>query len=162
MPPRLLAAFIAAAVAVASSSSSSPPSLSAYTLRDNAVVADAETLLDGPTWTLQSDQPASPRVPSTVPGDILTDMQRATLLPDPWMDASFVALPKTVLDAHNWTVTSSGVPLPVSPAAASGAANISYLLVLDGVKMAADVSVNGQILGGGSGVTDQFLRCVCC
>ena len=85
-----------------------------------------------------------------VPGDILTDLQRAGKVKDPywnvtWRDAEFIA----AWNEGVWTYSRS---FPTSPAMHSAA---DSLLVLDGVRMGAVVSLNGAWLAN---VTDQFLR----
>ena len=97
-----------------------------------------------------------------MPGDILTDMQRAGRVGDPywnttWRDPDFI----TAWNKGTWRYTKSfATPAPaLAPASADSRADSStagsYLLVLDGVRMGAMVSLNGQFLGNAS---NQFLR----
>jgi beta-mannosidase len=92
----------------------------------------------------------APPLAAKVPGDILTDLQRAGKVKDPywnvtWRDAAFIA----AWNEGVWTYSQS---FPTSPAMQSAA---DCLLVLDGVRMGAVVSLNGAWLAN---VTDQFLR----
>ena len=122
--------------------------------------ADAATLVDHPmesglaplyldgAWSATSSA-TKQSINASVPGDILTDLQHAGVVPDPyfnstWSEPSFVAS----WNVGTWTYRKSFN----SPAAASGAA---ALLVFDGIRMGAMISLNGQPLGNAS---DQFLR----
>lgn len=80
----------------------SPP---AATLVDHPIVSGMEpTYLDGSEWTLRQAFPVTPPSPpprgplgATVPGDVLTDLQRGGVTPDPyfnvtWTDPAFVAI----------------------------------------------------------------------
>jgi beta-galactosidase/beta-glucuronidase len=86
-------------------------------------------------------------VPASVPGDHLSDLQTAKLIEDPLFDMNF--MDSSVWGGRTWTYTATFT----SPASLSNAAAV--LLVFDGVKMGADLSLNGQKLGT---VKDQFLR----
>eukprot|EP00051_Salpingoeca_urceolata_P032135 m.14426 g.14426 ORF g.14426 m.14426 type:complete len:1101 (+) comp4797_c0_seq1:117-3419(+) len=87
-------------------------------------------------------------VPAHVPGDHITDLERAGLLEDPLFDDNINN--SSLWGARTWTYTAD---FP-SPRQVSGA-NVSMLLVFDGVKMGAHVTLNGHALGT---VADQFLR----
>ena len=83
-----------------------------------------------------------------MPGDILTDLQRAGRVPDPyfnstWSEPSFVS----AWNVGTWTYRKTFA----SPSESAGAA----LLVFDGIRMGAMISMNGHALGNAS---DQFLR----
>ena len=109
--------------------------------------------LDG-RWSLrQTPTPNLPEGPlnAMVPGDILTDLQRAGRVKDPywnitWRDPSFISAWNTGV----WTYSKT---FPWAPARAAGGA----LLVLDGVKMGALVTLNGAWLGN---ATDEWRRYV--
>eukprot|EP00729_Bicosta_minor_P012791 gene12791-18050_t len=90
-------------------------------------------------------------VPAGVPGDHLTDLQSAGLIEDPLFDLNFKNA--SVWGARTWTYTATFTP----PASLSGDTRRSdaVLLVLDGVKMGANVLLNGQPVGT---AVDQFLR----
>ena len=83
-------------------------------------------------------------VAATVPGDALTDLQRAGLLGDPLYENTFVT--NASLWQLRWWRYSRRFVLD---------ADADASLVLDGVKMGARVSLNGRRLGE---VRDQFLR----
>ena len=87
-------------------------------------------------------------VPAHVPGDHLTDLQTAKLIDDPLFNVNFRN--SSVWGGRTWTYTATFTP-PVSLISRGS----SILLVFDGVKMGAEVSLNGQVLGT---VRDQFLR----
>jgi hypothetical protein len=125
-------------------------------LRDLPIASAAEpTYLDG-AWTASSGAPlrgAAPiniSVPAWVPGDLLTDLQKAKVIPDPWLDITWIAN-SSLWTEHEWTYsTHFGVESALALAGAS-----TLQLVFDGVKMGATVRVNGHTVGV---VRDQFLR----
>jgi len=86
-------------------------------------------------------------IPAKVPGDHLTDLQNAKIIDDPLFDVNFRN--DSVWGGRTWTYTATFTP----PQSLSDAETI--LLVFDGVKMGATVSLNGKVLGT---ITDQFLR----
>lgn len=131
----------------------------APTLVDHPIASGASAVyLDGDSWTAtnvnaadggEAQQP----LPATVPGDIITDLQNAGRVKDPywnvtWRDPTFVA-------AWNEGVWTYERRFPTKPSMSTGAAAAETLLVLDGVRMGATVSLNGHFL---INVTDQFLR----
>jgi hypothetical protein len=96
-----------------------------------------------------SPPPPPISISATVPGDILTDLQRAGKLPDPyfnssWQDSSFIAM----WNEGTWTYTRSF---------AAPASSMSSLLVFDGIRMGSMIKLNGESLGNS---TDQFQRYV--
>ena len=108
-------------------------------LRDPPIVGDVpkpNTYLDGDKWTAR----AGKVVPSTVPGDIATDLQRAGMVGDPMYGVNWREQSSAWAKESGWSFTRifdyKTVAMP------------SVLLVLDGVKMAADVYLNGVHLGG--------------
>jgi beta-mannosidase len=122
------------------------------TLRDAPIVGSSPALyLDG-EWTA-AEATLGLSIPATVPGDIITDLQRAGVIADPWYELNW--LDNRTLWAPNATqwVYSTPVTLP-PPGAPAGS---SLLLVLEGVKMGARVSLNGVPLGN---VTNQHVRYV--
>jgi hypothetical protein len=136
------------------------------TLRDHPIESGHPALyLDGSGWTathsdarahspLESAGAVPPPlpgawakpVPATVPGDILTDLQRAGG-PDPyfnstWRDPEFIR----TWNEGVWTYSTSFV------APATGK---DFVLAFDGIRMGAMIHLNGHFLGN---ATDQFLR----
>lgn len=70
----------------------------APTLIDHSIASGAAPMyLDGSEWTVTNTGGLfTGTLPATVPGDILTDLQRAKRIPDPyynssWRDAAFIA-----------------------------------------------------------------------
>ena len=117
----------------------------------------ASQSLDGEAWAVTSADGAI-SVGGVVPGDLLTDLQRAGALPDPLYENTFdaydasgkVATP--FWERANVTYTTVfALDARIRALAAGG----EVLLVLDGVKMAAEVFLNGASLGV---TADQFLR----
>ena len=97
------------------------------------------------------DSGANITVAATVPGDLITDLARAGVIPDPWLDTTWIRN-SSLWSGRPWyyrrTFTIDGVAGVLSGAS-------SLLLVFDGVKMGATIRVNGVTVGV---VRDQFLR----
>ena len=112
-------------------------------LGEQEVVAERTLVLDG-DWQLTSD--AGHALTGVIPGDLITDLERAHLVQDPlyelgWLDNNSGLVPPW--NAHVWTYSTQFSAPP------------SSLLVFDGIKMCARILVNGkQALFA----TDQFLR----
>jgi hypothetical protein len=140
----------------------SQPGAPAPTLRDHPIESGEPPLyLDGDGWTASHHHaPGHPHpgpgpppaawaapVAAVVPGDILTDLQRAGG-PDPyfnstWREPGFIETWNEGL----WTYSMSfGTPVGTTQA---------FLLVFDGIRMGAMIHLNGHHLGN---ATDQFLR----
>lgn len=110
-------------------------------MRDEPLLGDATQLLDGGAWTVSDN---ATTVAAAVPGDLVTDLQRAGVVGDPLFELAF----KSLVWDRQWQYALS---FATEPAAAGGA----RWLVLDSVKMGAWVWLNGVYLGA---VQDQFLR----
>ena len=115
-------------------------------LRDAPLAADALQGLDGVSWSVTA--PGIAPFGAAVPGDLITDMQLAGLVGDPLVELNFL---EPLWDVHNFTYATQ---FDLAP---DVAAQATQLLVLDGVKMVADVSLNGVALGI---VDNAFLRFV--
>ena len=92
-------------------------------------------------------------IPATVPGDLLSDLQRAGAVGDPlrelnWLNAS-------LWNANVWTYRTTFVVDGALAGALAAGAGGEALLVFDGVKMGATVLVNGAAVGT---IADQFQR----
>jgi hypothetical protein len=139
-----------------------PSSCSASVLSpDMSIITEATQLLTGTSgggWTVSSDL-WSISVPAIVPGDLLSDLQINNVIGDPLFELGFLntttpgAQGSPIWDTGNWTYTTTF-------AASAEILNIlnlggTIMLVFDGVKMAATITLNGKILGI---VNDQFLR----
>lgn len=125
------------------------PVASQYSLRDHPIQSAYSPLyLDG-QWTA-SEQSLGLNITATVPGDIVTDLQRAGIIKDPWYEITFLDN-RTLWDpsVRKWVFTTS-VFLPPP-----GVAPTPLLLVFEGVKMGAHVLWNGAEIGQ---VTNQFAR----
>ena len=125
----------------------------AASLRDSAIASSVAPLyLDSPAcaWTA-TEASLGLSVAATVPGDIISDLQRAGVVGDPWFELTWLDN-RTLWDtsARAWNFSTS-VTLP-PPGAAPGAA---LSLVFEGIKMGARVSINGVPLGA---ATNQFVR----
>mmetsp|Transcript_31436 Transcript_31436/g.94443 ORF Transcript_31436/g.94443 Transcript_31436/m.94443 type:complete len:1023 (+) Transcript_31436:5048-8116(+) len=88
-------------------------------------------------------------VQATVPGDIITDLQRAGVIRDPyfnttWRDPAFV----NVWNSGVWEYSTSFL----TPVAGN---TDRVLVVFDGIRMGAMIHLNGVFLGN---ATDQFMR----
>ena len=122
-------------------------------LRDSPIAASSPPLyLDGGGWSAR-EASLNLTIPATVPGDVITDLQRAGVVGDPWYELNW--LDNRTLWSPNATswVYSTSVVLP-PPGAPAGAA---LLLVFEGIKMGARVSINGVPLGN---ATNQHVRFV--
>ena len=96
--------------------------------------------------------PVTLTIPSTVPGDLITDLQRANVTGDPWMELNWID------NSHLWTGNNGAWTVSRNFSISSAAAaNSTFLLVFDGVKMGAHISLNGIRLGN---TTNQFVRYV--
>ena len=91
-------------------------------------------------------------LPASVPGDLVSDLQRAGMVGDPLFEDNFLNGTRT-WNLPRWDYVKHFTLAPALEQA--HAAGHSVVLVLDGVKMGASVSLNGHSLGV---VTDQFLR----
>lgn len=121
-------------------------------LTDEPLAGAAHQSLTGPdasgSWTAASS--ALDPIAATVPGDLITDLQRAKKIGDPLYERNFKG---ELWDATNWTFSTEFKAAP-DLLEVSGAAGHVYLVV-DGVKMGAWIYLNGNLIGN---VSDQFLR----
>lgn len=108
-------------------------------LRDNPIVGDEIRYLDG-KW-LASTPGKHVAIPATVPGDLISDLHAADLVGNPLYELNW--LNSTIWEDNVWTYSTTFKAMP------------NPVLVFDGVKMGAEVKVNGKTLGT---MTDQFLR----
>ena len=121
-----------------------------------AGAAGASQPLDGEAWSASLDGSFS--FNAVVPGDLLTDLQRPGALGDPLYENNFDAYDAAGVvrtpfwDRVNCTYT---LQFALDPRVRALAGSGEILLVLDGVKMAAEVFLNGASLGV---TADQFLR----
>ena len=112
-----------------------------------SLVADATQFLDGEAWVVTGGSAGHTiSCPGSVPGDLITDLERAGLIGDPLYELNFLS---PLWDRSNFSYSTTFV---LEPAVA---AQHQLLLTLDGVKMVADISVNNHSLGY---VDNAFLR----
>ena len=128
------------------------PLCSAAGLRDEPICGAVLQYLDGADWTLSSSN-GSTVVPATVPGDLLSDLQRAGIIGDPLFGDNLASTTTAALALDTWTWSTTFDLDPDFLAQTGGPGGV--LLVLDSVKLAADVTLNGAALISAS---DQFLR----
>ena len=136
--------FVAAAAALAA--------VQGAGLLDSPIVGDVEVRLDSASgvasWFVSN---GTTTLPARVPGDLLTDLQLGGVIGDPLYELNFKqqnadGVPPWDTKAP-WTYTTTSFDVPPGFA--------GWWLVLDGVKMVADVQLNGVPLGY---TADQFLR----
>jgi len=120
-----------------------PALLCWYAQAEHPIGADTITYLDGSTWSWHRDDDGF-SIPASVPGDVVTDLERAGAIGDPLRDDNFVR------DAAVWNRTWT---LRTTFRVDSDAPRIA--LIFDGVKLGAAVKLNHQTLGT---MRDQFLR----
>ena len=121
----------------------------ATSLTERRIASGSVQSLDG-IWQLIG--PTGGRtLNGTVPGDLISDLERAGVIGDPYFELNFYPHndpSSPPWDVGNWTYSRS---FRLDPAVTGP----QILLALDGVKMAADVYVNGERVGE---TTDQFIR----
>ena len=114
---------------------------------DLPIAADSLLPLDGAAWTAQSSAGGA-AIPAAVPGDIGSDLAAAGVIRSPWLDLTWRD------EAARWDLAAWTYSVSFATPAA-WAAGDSVQLVLDSVRMAADVSLNGRAVGS---ATSQHLR----
>ena len=126
---------------------SGPRSLAQALATTPSLAADATQFLDGEAWVVSGGSAAHTiSCPGSVPGDLITDLERAGLIGDPLYELNFLS---PLWDASNFSYSTTFVLEP------GVAAQQQLLLALDGVKMVADISLNNHSLGY---VDNAFLR----
>jgi len=124
------------------------PSEDAVLMQD-AKGADLAEVASDLKWTAVSD--AGLEVEAHVPGDLLTDLQKAGKIGDPLFENNFRNA--SLWNEHTWTYkTNFKVPKSVADDLSKGG---GLQLVFDSIKMGALVKVNGKDLGK---ATNQFVR----
>ena len=98
---------------------------------------------DGPPLSLQID--------ASVPGDLLTDLQRAGVIGDPLREKNW--LNSSLWNHHTWTYTATFSTAQLG--SRLGRPGSRLLLVFDGIKMGATVELDGARLGVAA---DQFRK----
>ena len=118
-------------------------------LVDEPFLGDDAQYLDGTAWGASSS--SGLRINASVPGDLISDLANSGTIGDPlyeqvWLDFA------SLWDDADWTYTRL-----FSLQNASWLNASEVYLVFDGLKMSADISLNGQVLGS---AFDQFVRYV--
>ncbi len=135
--------------------SSQPKRIPDAGLRDHPLAtASPVVYLDGPDWSFRPTNSTArtqyePGLRATVPGDIVSDLKDAGKVGDPWVGTNWVD------NATAWGATGYEYTSPPfsSPEVSDGD---EVLLVLDGIKLPAQIRVNGHTIG--SMITNQFTR----
>ena len=121
-------------------------------LRDHPIATGAVPLYldssDSTAWSAHSTDPGRPvlRIDTAVPGDIISDLHAAGVIPHPYLEATWKN--STAWAGSHWEYSTS-FRAPALPA------NSSAVLVFDGIKMGSTIALNGVSLGV---ATDQFVR----
>ena len=118
-------------------------------LRDHPVAGVATLLLDGTDWLASNPIQSPQAINATVPGDIITDLEHAGLIPDPYFNVSW----RDPVNVFRWANGTWAFSKTFDYG--DGGAGDSALLVFDGIKMGARITLNDVPLGI---ATDQFLR----
>jgi len=139
----LIACSLMSGMSVSFASSTFPPDRDPNGLRDHPFQGSATTYLDG-EWRLYPSDDPSKELSAKVPGDLLTDLQRAGEIPDPLFEMNF--LENSIWEDHQWNYATTFRATDD---------RVQNVLVFDGVKMGATIRVNGHFVGN---TTDQFLR----
>ena len=117
---------------------------------DHPIAAGPAQYLDGESWTAST--PSGLLIRATVPGDLVTDLQGAGLIGDPLYELNWKNY--TLWEDNVWTY-SRAFALSAAQLAGLSSGASDMLLVFDGIKMAASISLNGVALGH---TTNQFVR----
>lgn len=123
-------------------------------LRDQPVAGTGSAqYLDGEDWVITSADGKVGPLQGYVPGDLLTDLQLSGVIGDPiyeqnWLQWQYDGEAAPLWDAQNFTYTKT-FDSNISPT------GNTIWLFFDGVKMAADINLNGIALGTAN---DMFLR----
>lgn len=130
-------------------------------LKDASAMAGGSYERTGRTSCVPKSGPPSPPPPpitGTVPGDLLTDLETAGLIGDPLTEINF-KVNSSLWNSNIWTYSKTFQldQRHRQIAAAAPQGTTRHLLVFDGIKMGARISVDGKLIGN---ATDQFLRYV--
>jgi hypothetical protein len=150
-------------------SSSSTPSVTPSNILSDFIIP-----LTNDKWTLWSKDQFFTNLTARVPGDLLSDLMMNGLIDDPYIDRNFLTQEKvwngndqnvrdksfTVGDdekvkENNFAPKRTWIYSTTFDVPENASIGISWKLVLEGIKMGADVLINDQKIGQ---VIDQFLR----
>jgi beta-mannosidase len=112
-----------------------------------ACIKDTADLNASPTLATTTPPVGALVIEATVPGDLISDLENAGQIQDPLHEMNF--LNNTLWQDNSWTYSTEFEMEEI------GNEEKTSLIVFDGVKMGARVSLNGFLLGI---VDDQFLR----
>ena len=119
-------------------------------LSDHPIVGSSFTSLNG-AWDVSSPQQAL-YLTGTVPGDLLTDLQRAYVIANPLIENNFKA--GAIWNDYTWIYTKT-FTLTDADVNRLAAPTTDLLLVFDGIKLGAFIFVNGVQLDT---ALNQFMR----
>ena len=120
-----------------------------YGLVDEPYMGDSIQYLDGTPWTALSS--LGMQINASVPGDLITDLEFAGVIDDPLYELVWIQN-ASLWDSADWTYTCI-----FSLQNSTWLATTEIYLVFDGIKMSADIALNGQLLGS---AFNQFQRYV--
>jgi beta-galactosidase/beta-glucuronidase len=118
--------------------------------------SSASQYLDGEDWVVKSADGVVD-IEGFVPGDLITDLQLAGVMGDPIYDQNWLTWLYDKESAPLWDNSNFTYTKTFDADTALLVAGTVAQLTFDGVKMAADVSLNGVYLGF---TNDMFLRTV--
>ena len=112
------------------------------------LAADSAQSLDSTLWTASSSDGTV--ISASVPGDVISDLSAAGVIPPPFLDLTWRE------QAGRWDLATWTFSITFDDeAVGTDTALCAPWLVFESVKMAADVTLNGVLLGA---VTNQHLR----
>ena len=173
---RLTRFICAVFVAARSVSSNTEPSVT----RSN-ILSDVIIPLSNENWSLRSNDNVFTNLKARVPGDLLSDLMMNGVIDDPYIDRNFLTQAKVWI-GNDWNVPENTLTV-VGDSGNTGndrelnkkhlqwnrtwiysttfdvpddsSNEMSWKVVLEGIKMGADILINDQKIGR---VIDQFLR----
>ena len=149
----LLAALaVCGAADIAASTSIAPPSPQPLTLNDRPIIAGNHTSLDG-YWTLSSPSHSLGNV-GRVPGDLISDLVAAGLLPEPLYENNFL-VNASLWNDQTWTYTRQVALSAQQVQRLRSGEGGDVWLVFDGIKLGANILWNGALM---TVSIHQFLR----
>ena len=122
-------------------------------LRDQPPVGHSQRYLDG-VWSARSSGGsggAEHAMNASVPGDVISDLEAAGLISDPWFETNWRDDAGTWF--RKWRYSTTFALAPAEAERLRGGAEV--FAVFDGIKMGATIELDGHAVGV---ATDQWLR----